>query len=68
MAGIEVHDHVGQVEVLDGVGNAVAVAGGAVLARRLVRVGHQVGQRIGLDDQGEGRVGVGLDELDDGCW
>ncbi len=66
VARIEVHNDVGQVEVLDGVGDAVAVTAGAALARVLVRVGDKVGQRVGLDDERKGRVGVGLDDLDDG--
>lgn len=66
VAGIEVHDDVGEVEVLDCVGDAVPVAAGAVLAGVLVRVGDEVGERVRLDDEHEGRVGVGLEDLDDG--
>lgn len=67
VAGVDVHDDVGQgAEHLQRVGDAVAVAGGGVLAGRLVAVGGQVGQRVGLDEQREGRVGVLLEQRDDG--
>lgn len=67
VAGINVHDHVGKVELLESVGNTLAVALGAVLAGLEVDVGDQVGERVGLDDEREGRVGVGLEDLDDLC-
>lgn len=65
MAGVDVHDDVGQVEGLEGVGDTLLVAGLGLLAGREVGVGHQVGERVGLDDEREGRVGVGLEEVGD---
>lgn len=66
VARIHVHDDVGKIEILQSVGDAVAVAGGRVLAGLQVDIGDQVGERVRLDDEGEGRVGVRLDDLDDG--
>lgn len=66
VAGVEVHDHVGKVEGLEGVGDALAVALGAVLAGLEVDVCDQVGEGVGLDDEGEGRVGLALEDLGDG--
>lgn len=65
VAGVDVHDDVGQVEGLEGVGDTLLVAGLGLLAGREVGVGHQVGERVGLDDEREGRVGVGLEEVGD---
>ena len=67
MAGVDVHDDVGQVKALEGVGDALPVGAFALLARRQAGVGDQVGQRVGLDQEGKGRVGVGLEDCDDGC-
>lgn len=67
MASIEVLDDVGQVKCLQRVGNTVAVSGGTVLASLEVNVGDQVGQRVGLDDESEGCVGVRLEDRGD-CW
>lgn len=67
VAGVDVHDDVGQVEALEGVGDALLVRALALLACRQVGVGDEVGERVGLDDEGEGEVGVGLDFRDDGC-
>lgn len=66
VASIHVHDDVGKVEVLQSVGDAVAVTRGRVLAGLQVDVGDQVGEGVRLDDKGKGRVGVRLDDLDDG--
>lgn len=66
MACINVHDHVGQVEVLQGIRDASAVARSRVLARGQVAVGDQVRQGVGLDDEGECRVGVLLDQSNNG--
>jgi len=66
VSGINVHDDIGEVEVLEGVRHTVAVTGSAVLAGLEVGVGDEVGERVGLDDEGEGRVGVGLEDLDNG--
>ena len=67
VTSVEVHDDIGKIEVLDGIGDTVTVAGGRVLASILVRVGDKVGKRIGLDEERESNVGVLLDELDNGC-
>jgi hypothetical protein len=66
VTGIQVHDDVGKVEVLDGVGDTIPVTGGAVLASILVRVGNKVGKRVRLNNEREGRIGVGLENFDDG--
>src|SRR4051794_22156413 len=58
VTSVEVHDDVGEVEVLDGVSDTVTVTRGGVLARLLVGIGDKVGERIGLDDEREGNVGV----------
>lgn len=68
MTGIDVHDDVGQVEALEGVCNTITVTGGGVLAGLEVLVGDKVGQAIGLDDQGNGGVGVLLEDSDDGWY
>lgn len=62
VASIKVLDDVGQVECLQRVGNTVAVSGSAVLASLEVDVCDQVGQRVGLDDESEGCVGVCLED------
>lgn len=66
VACINIHDHVGQVQVLQGICDASTVARSRVLARSKVAVGNQVWQGVGLDDEGEGRVGVLLDQGNDG--
>lgn len=63
VTSVEVHNDVGKIEGLKGISDTVAVAGSAVLAGLEVAVGDQVGERIRLDDQGESRVGVGLEEI-----
>jgi hypothetical protein len=68
VAGVEVHDDVGQVQGADGVGDALAVAGRRLLAGLQVDVGHQVRERVRLDDECKGRVGLALDEGRDLCW
>ena len=68
VARVDVHDDVGKVEVLEGVGDAVAVTRSRVLASLHVRVGDQVGERVGLDDEREGGLGVSLEDLDDDCF
>lgn len=67
MARVKVLDDVGKVQLLKRVLDALAVAVGAVLAGLEVDVGDEVGERVGLDDEGEGRVRLGLDDLGDGC-
>ena len=64
--GVEVHDDIGKVEALEGVGDAVPVTRGAVLASIQVVVGNKVWERIRLDEEHKSRVGVGLQDLDDG--
>lgn len=66
VTSVDVHDDVGEVKVLKSVRNTITVTVGAVLAGLQVGVGHQVGERIGLDEEREGRLRVGLDDLDDG--
>lgn len=65
VASIEVLDNVGQVKCLQRVGNTIAVPGGTVLASLEVDVCDQVGERVGLDHEGEGCVGVRLDDRSD---
>lgn len=65
MPGVQVLDNVGQVERLQRIRNAVAVPSGAVLAGSEVDVGDQVGQRVGLDEKGEGGVRVRLEDRRD---
>lgn len=65
VAGVQVLDNVGQVECLQRVSNAIAVSSGAVLAGSEVDVCDQVGQRVGLDEKGEGRVRVRLEDSRD---
>lgn len=62
VAGVDVLDDVGKVERLERVGDTVAVAGGRVAAGLNVGVGDQVGERIGLNDERDGGVGVGLED------
>lgn len=66
MASIDVHGNVGQVELLKSICNTITVTGGGVLAGLEVDVGDQVGKRIGLDDQGNGSVGVALEDSNNG--
>lgn len=63
--GVQVLDNVGQVERLQRISNAVAVASGAVLACGEVDVRDQVGERVGLDEKGECRVRVRLEDRRD---
>lgn len=64
VAGVEVHDDVGEVQRLERVGSALMVALGRVLAVLLVDVGDEVRQGVRLDDQGESLVGVGFEDVD----
>jgi hypothetical protein len=66
VAGVEVHGYVGQVELLERVCDAIAVARGGGLAGLDVAVGDEVGEGVGLDDQGDGDLGVLLEDCDDG--
>lgn len=65
MASIHVLNHVGQIEGSQGIGDTLAIPGCRPLAGGQVDVGHQVWQRIGLDEQGEGRVWIGPDDIRD---
>lgn len=66
MTSIDVHGDVGQVELLKSIGDTVTVSRGGVLAGLEVDVGDQVGKRIGLNDQSNGRVGVALEDGNNG--
>ena len=68
MTSINVHDDVGQVKALEGVRNTITVSSSGVLAGLEVLVGDKVGQAVGLDDQGNGGVGVLLEDGDDGWY
>lgn len=67
MTSINVHGNVGQVKRLERICDALLVTICRVLASSLVNVGDQVGERIGLDDESNGGVGVLLEDGDDGC-
>lgn len=66
MSGVEVHGYVGEVKLLEGVCNTLAVTSGGSLARCEVDVRDEVGQGVRLDDQGDGHLGVLLDDRNDG--
>lgn len=66
MASIDVHGDVGKVELLERIGDTLAVARGGVLASLLVGVGDQVWERIGLDDESNRRIGVLLEDGNNG--
>lgn len=66
MTSIDVHGNVGQVERLEGVRNTITVARRGVLAGLEIGVCDQVGERIGLDDQSNGHVGVLLEDGNNG--
>lgn len=65
VASIYIHSDVGQVELLQGVlhGQQVVVLGAGALG--YVKVGHQVGKRVGLDDKQDPDVRVGNELLAD---
>jgi hypothetical protein len=64
VASINVHHHVGQVELLQGVCNTLLVTCSRSLAGGEVGVGDQVGEGIRLNDKSDGGVWVGLEDLD----
>ena len=66
MASIEVHAHVGEVELLQGIDGQLLVGGGRSAALRNVHVGDHVGEGVGLDDQDGADVGVLHENLADG--
>jgi hypothetical protein len=68
VAGIHVHDNVGQVKALKRVRNTITVTSGRILAGLEVLVGNKVGQAVGLDNQGNGGVGVLLEDGNDGWY
>jgi hypothetical protein len=67
VTSIDVHGDVRQVELLQRICDTLTITGGGVLAGLEVGVGDQVGKGIGLDDQGNGRVGVLLEDGNNGC-
>tara|TARA_R110002003_G_scaffold48_46_gene4287 strand:+ start:4357 stop:4575 length:219 start_codon:yes stop_codon:yes gene_type:complete len=67
VTSIDVHGDVRQVELLQRIRDTLTITGGGVLAGLEVGVGDQVGKGIGLDDQGNGRVGVLLEDGNNGC-
>lgn len=66
VTSVDVHDDVGKVEALEGIGNTLLVSGLALRALGLVGVGDKVRQGVGLDQKSESRLGVGLDLSDNG--
>lgn len=67
VTGINVHDDVGQVELLEGISNTLFVTLLGVLARLEVNVSDQVRKRIWLNDEGESSVWKSLEHLLDLC-
>lgn len=66
MASIDIHGDVGQVELLEGISDTLAIAGGRLLARLQIGICNEVRERIRFDDQRDGSVGIFLEDLDDG--
>ena len=66
VTSIDVHGDVGQVEGLESIRDTVFVTLRRVLAGLQIDVGDQVGEGIGLDDKGDGSVGVLLEDGDNG--
>jgi hypothetical protein len=66
VTSIDVHGNVRQVEGLEGICDTIFVTLSRVLAGLQVDVGDQVGEGIGLDDEGNGSVGVLLEDGDNG--
>jgi hypothetical protein len=66
VTSIDVHGDVGQVEGLEGIRHTILVTLRRILAGLQVDVGDQVGKGIGLDDKGDGSVGVLLEDGDNG--
>lgn len=67
VAGIDVHGDIGQVELLESIGDTIAVTGGRILAGLLIGIGDEVGKRVRLDDEGDSSVRVLLEDGDDSC-
>lgn len=63
VTSINVHDYIGEVKSLKSVGNALAVALGGVLAALEVDIGDEIRERVRLNDQSKGLVGVRGDQL-----
>jgi len=61
VTSIEVHVDTEGVEGLDGVGDTRLVGSLSTTALGNVKVGDQVGQRVGLDDSNDTNIGVFLD-------
>jgi hypothetical protein len=66
VSSVEVHDDVGQVELLKSVRNSLTVTVRRLLAGCQVGVGDQVGERIRLDDECESDIGVRSNNFADG--
>ena len=68
VAGVDVHNDIVQVELLQCVRNTLFVPGLGVLASLQIAVGYQVGQGVGLDDKSKGLIGVLLEDPRDDCY
>lgn len=68
MASVKIHDNVGQVKLLESIRHTLTVTGSRVLARLEFGIGNQVGQRVGLDYEGNSRVGVLFENRNDGWF
>lgn len=66
VSGVNVHGNVGKVERFESISDTLTVAIRRVLAGLEVGVCDQVGERIGLDDKGNGGVGILLEDSNDG--
>jgi len=66
VAGVEVHGHVWQVELLDGVGGQLLVGSSRVGALGNAHVGDHVGEGVGLDDKDHAGLGVLHEDRFDG--
>lgn len=67
MTGVDVHGNVGQIELLERICYTFSVSGSRVFAGLEVAVGDEIGQRVRLDDQCNGRIGVLLEYSNNGC-
>jgi hypothetical protein len=66
VAGIDVHHDVGEVQLLESIGDTGLVVAGGIGAGGLVGVGDEVRERVGLNDESDGGVRVLLEGGDDG--
>src|SRR5690606_31561483 len=67
VTSIDIHDHIGEIELLESIGNTLFIALLGVLAGLQVDVGNQVRERIGFNNKSEGSVGKLLKHSADGC-